>query len=64
MLSRPQKPGPSDEERTGVPQGDAARWVSSWATTILGQKHLAHGQSKVGLPQVIQGLGVAREKKN
>lgn len=30
---------------------------------ILGWEHLTHEQSKVGLPQVIQGVGAAREKK-
>lgn len=60
----PQNPGQSDGGQTGVRQGNAGRWLSSWATATLGQKHLTHGQSEVGLPQVIQGLGVARGKKN
>jgi len=46
------------------PRGNAGRWLSRWATATLGQKHLTQGQSKVGVPHVIQGLGVARGKKN
>lgn len=63
IASEPPQTWSKPEGMNWCPQGWRRRWLSSRATATLGQEHLAHGQSEVGLPQVMQGLGVAREKK-